>query len=155
MCAAVAERPDAFEPKDRWAMDWYYPVLTGALDGEAAKARLADGWDDVRHGGQGHPLRQRRAVGHRVGDRRVRAGLSPPSATATRRPTCCAWTRAHRRDDGVVLDRARLRPRQGRPTRFPFEEHTSYTAAAVILAADAIAGASPASALFTPRPLLD
>ena len=39
--------------------------------------------------------------------------------------------------------------------RFPFEEHTSYTAAAVVLAADAIAGASPASALFTPRPLLD
>ena len=24
--------PSAFEPKDRWAMDWYYPVLTGALD---------------------------------------------------------------------------------------------------------------------------
>ena len=43
----------------------------------------------------------------------------------------------------------------GRPVRFPFEEHTSYTAAAVILAADAIAGASPAAALFTPRPLLD
>ena len=41
------------------------------------------------------------------------------------------------------------------PVRFPFEEHTSYTAAAVVLAADAIAGASPASALFTPRPLLD
>ena len=68
----VADAPDAFEPKDRWAMDWYYPVLTGALTGEAAKARLADGWDDVRDGGQGHPLRQRRAVGHRVRDGRVR-----------------------------------------------------------------------------------
>ena len=31
---------------------------------------------------------------------------------------------------------------------FPFEEHTSYTAAAVILAADAIAGAGPASRIF-------
>ena len=33
---------------------------------------------------------------------------------------------------------------------FPADEHTSYTAAAVILAADAIAGASPASDLFVP-----
>jgi hypothetical protein len=36
---------------------------------------------------------------------------------------------------------------------FPFEEHTSYTAAAVILAADAISGASPASGLFGLRAL--
>ncbi len=26
---AVAGRPEAFAPKDRWAMDWYYPVLAG------------------------------------------------------------------------------------------------------------------------------
>jgi hypothetical protein len=31
---------------------------------------------------------------------------------------------------------------------FPFEERTTYTAAAIILAADAIAGATPASGLF-------
>ncbi|MSZ67984.1 MAG: prenyltransferase, partial [Actinobacteria bacterium] len=36
---------DAFEPKDRWAMDWYYPVLTGALIGDAAKSRLAEQWN--------------------------------------------------------------------------------------------------------------
>ena len=35
----------AFEPKDRWAMDWYYPVMTGAMTGVRAKARLAEGWD--------------------------------------------------------------------------------------------------------------
>jgi hypothetical protein len=39
------------------------------------------------------------------------------------------------------------------PVEFPFEEHTSYTAAAVILAADAISGASPASGLFGLRAL--
>ena len=65
-----------------------------------------------------------------------------------------AWTRAHRRDDGAYWTGLVHQPGKV-PTRFPFEEHTSYTAAAVILAADAIAGASPASALFTPRPLLD
>ena len=45
--------PDAFEPKDRWAMDWYYPVLTGALTGEPAKARLAEGWDTFAMEGKG------------------------------------------------------------------------------------------------------
>ena len=47
------------------------------------------------------------------------------------------WTRAHRRDDGaywtgIVYPAAR-------PCS-PVDEHTSYTAAAVILAADAITG---------------
>jgi hypothetical protein len=35
---------------------------------------------------------------------------------------------------------------------FPFDEHTSYTAAAVVLAVDAITGSSPASDLFRPLP---
>ena len=65
-----------------------------------------------------------------------------------------AWTRPHRREDGAYWTGLVHEPGR-RPARFPFEEHTSYTAAAVVLAADAIAGASPASALFTPRPLLD
>ena len=47
----VATQPDAFEPKERWAMDWYYPVLTSCLTGEAAKARLADGWAVFAGGG--------------------------------------------------------------------------------------------------------
>ena len=38
---------------------------------------------------------------------------------------------------------------------FPGHEHTSYTAAAVLLAADAITGASGAADLFAPRPTLD
>ena len=40
----IAHQPEAFAPKHRWAMDWYYPVLTGMvaawlaqlLDAEAA-----------------------------------------------------------------------------------------------------------------------
>ena len=31
-------QPDAFEPKDRWAMDWYYPVLAGVLTGDAGRS---------------------------------------------------------------------------------------------------------------------
>ena len=124
-------------------MDWYYPVLSGALTGEAAKARLAEGWDVFAMEGRG-----------------IRCVSDEPWVTASETAECALafaaigdratatdllrWTRAHRREDGsywtgLVYDGGR------RPVRFPFEEHTSYTAAAVVLAADAIAGASPAS----------
>jgi len=41
----VAEVPGAFAPKDRWAMDWYYPVLAGLLAAAPARRRLCEGWD--------------------------------------------------------------------------------------------------------------
>ena len=36
----IRTEPDAFAPKHRWAMDWYYPVLCGVLTGEAGRERL-------------------------------------------------------------------------------------------------------------------
>jgi len=38
-------QPDAFAPKHRWAMDWYYPVLTGVVGGAEGRARLSDRFD--------------------------------------------------------------------------------------------------------------
>ena len=49
MADVIRTEPEAFEPKDRWAMDWYYPVLGGALSARTAKARLAE-VGHVRHG---------------------------------------------------------------------------------------------------------
>ncbi len=43
---AIRNRPNAFEDKSRYAMDWYYPVLGGAICGEAARRRLLERWDD-------------------------------------------------------------------------------------------------------------
>ncbi|MEU1024842.1 prenyltransferase/squalene oxidase repeat-containing protein [Streptomyces sp. NPDC005904] len=42
---AVRRHPERFLDKDRYSMDWYYPVLGGALTGEEAKARIERGWD--------------------------------------------------------------------------------------------------------------
>ena len=42
---AVAHHPGAFAPKNEFAMDWYYPIFSGALDGEAGERRLDDGWE--------------------------------------------------------------------------------------------------------------
>jgi hypothetical protein len=41
----VSSSPSAFADKSRFAMDWYYPVLGGALRGSSAISRLSEGWD--------------------------------------------------------------------------------------------------------------
>jgi hypothetical protein len=146
MITAIAERPEAFEPKERWAMDWYYPVLTGALGTSAGKGRLADGWSTFVMDGFG-----------------VRCVSDEPWVTASETAECALafaaigdvdtacdlleWTRTHRRDDGSYWTGI-VYPQF---LEFPFGEHTSYTGAAVILAADAICGASPAARIFTPH----
>lgn len=143
MVAMICEHPDEFEPKNRWAMDWYYPVLTGAMVGEEAKVRLADGWPTFAMEGLG-----------------IRCVSDEPWVTASETAECALayaaigdvstaadllrWTRTHRRDDGsywtgIVYPDHLV---------FPFDEHTSYTAAAVLLAVDAIAGTTRASAVF-------
>ena len=41
----VARHPEAFADKGRFAMDWYYPVLGGAVRGVEADRRVASAWD--------------------------------------------------------------------------------------------------------------
>ncbi|HYI45320.1 MAG TPA: prenyltransferase [Actinomycetota bacterium] len=43
---AILEHEDLFVAKDRFSMDWYYPVLTGAITGDDARDRLLDRWDE-------------------------------------------------------------------------------------------------------------
>jgi hypothetical protein len=141
----VAEVPEAFEPKERWAMDWYYPVLTGALPAHLGKARLTDGWSTFVMDGLG-----------------VRCVHDEPWVTASETAEASIahaaiddidtavdllrWTRGHRRDDGSYWTGI-VHP-DG--IVFPDREHSSYTAAAVILAADTICGVTPGSRLFRP-----
>ncbi|WP_255950736.1 prenyltransferase/squalene oxidase repeat-containing protein [Streptomyces odontomachi] len=42
---AIHRHPDRFVDKSDYSMDWYYPVLGGAIGGEAAKDRIEQGWD--------------------------------------------------------------------------------------------------------------
>jgi hypothetical protein len=141
--AVVAGGGDAFEPKDRWAMDWYYPVLTGAVRGDAAKARLAERWDAFVLDGLGV-----RCV---ADERWVTASETAECAIAhaaigdvdTAR-ALLRTTRRHRDADGGYLTGIAYPQR----VAFPADERTAYTAAAVILAADAIGGLSPASRVF-------
>jgi MMP endo-(1,4)-3-O-methyl-alpha-D-mannosidase len=42
---AIRSHPERFLDKSRYSMDWYYPVLAGAVTGEQATARIEAGWD--------------------------------------------------------------------------------------------------------------
>ena len=44
--SAIREGDHLFEPKRRFSMDWYYPILARAIEGDRADARLAERWDD-------------------------------------------------------------------------------------------------------------
>ena len=139
--------PPQFADKSEWAMDWYYPVLCGVLSGEDAKVRLGDQWDRFVLPGRG-----------------VRCVSREPWVTAAETAECSlahmaindidtaidllATTRAHRCDDGAYLT-GLVYPKR---ITFPDQERAAYTAAAVILAADSITGASPASAMFRHPP---
>ncbi len=41
LARVIRDDPDAFAPKHRWAMDWYYPVLCGVIGGDPT---AASGW---------------------------------------------------------------------------------------------------------------
>ncbi|MER7046670.1 glucosidase family protein [Streptomyces jumonjinensis] len=43
---AIHRHPERFLDKDRYSMDWYYPVLGGAITGAAATARIERRWEE-------------------------------------------------------------------------------------------------------------
>jgi len=140
--AALLEGRPSFEDKRRWAMDWYYPVLGGAIRGAAADARLAERWGTFVVDGLGVRCVSDRpwvtvaescelvlsldALGHRAEARRLFSWLAP-----LRCPDGRYWT-------GVTFPEAELWP----------EERPTWTSAAVLLAADALAGRSRTAGLF-------
>ena len=146
LASAVAERPGAFLPKDRWAMDWYYPVLAGVVTGAEARARLGAGWDRFVMDGLG-----------------VRCVADKPWVTAAETSECAiahAAAGETGRAAGLLASTRHLRHPDGsyftgmvHPDRvhFPGGERATYSAAAVVLAADALAVGSPAARLFAGR----
>jgi hypothetical protein len=139
----ILTEPDAFAPKHRWAMDWYYPVLGGAVLGEAGRARLAS-----RHAAfvmEGYGVRC-------VSDR--------PWVTVAETCECAmAYLAAGERDTALTLFEWAQQHREpgGRywtgtvypeVVHFPGGEQSTYTAASVVLAADALGACSAASSLF-------
>lgn len=139
----IRNNRQVFEPKERWAMDWYYPVLSGSLIGAAAKSRLEDQFETfvMQHHG-------------------VRCVSDEPWITASETAECAMafaatgdldtaqfllnTTSQHRTSDGSYLT-GLVYPDK---VVFPANEKSAYTGAAVILAADSLYSISPASRIF-------
>jgi hypothetical protein len=136
--------PDAFTPKHRWAMDWYYPVLTGVVTGAEGRERLAERHAAFVMDGCGV-----RCVSDRpwitVAETCEYAMANLAVGNGVRATELFGWAQRYRTDDGRYWT-GTVFPDEG---RFPVGERSTYTASAVVLAADAFAGASPASGLFT------
>jgi hypothetical protein len=49
----VASHPERFADKSSFSMDWYYPVLGGAVTGGAARDLLGSRWEEFVHQGRG------------------------------------------------------------------------------------------------------
>jgi len=142
----VAERPEVFADKSRFAMDWYYPVLGGAVRGPAAERRLSGGWDAFVVPGLG-----------------VRCVSDEPWVTVAE--TCelvLALDGCGMRSAAASLLSTVARQRQADGTYWtgwqfvndePFPaECSSWTAAAVVLAADALCGFSGGGRIFRDGP---
>lgn len=138
---ALRHREEVFWPKQRWSMDWYYPVLTGALRGDAARERIESRWDEFVVEGRGVLC---------VSDQRW----------VTTAETCELVLALHAAGDpraqAVFDDVQFLRQDDGAYQEgwvFPEEVHwpgrtPPWTAAAVLLANDALAERGPAWELF-------
>jgi hypothetical protein len=140
---AVAHGSDGFVSKAEFAMDWYYPVLAGALRPETASARIDEGWS-----------------GFVMEQRGVRCVTHKPWVTAAETAECAlalasigrhheaaalvSWARRHRCSDGSYLT-GLVYPEK---STYPPGERSSYTAAAVVLAEDAMSSLTPAAQLF-------
>ncbi|MHB8670759.1 MAG: prenyltransferase [Acidimicrobiales bacterium] len=134
LARVIANEPDAFAPKHRWAMDWYYPVLGGVLTGGAGRAHLAQRWSTFAMEGKG-----------------IRCVSDRPWITTAETCECAlahdavgegktardllAWAQRLRHDDGSYWTGV-VEP-EG--VHFPGGERTSYSAAAVVLAVAALA----------------
>ena len=123
-------------------MDWYYPVLGGAVRGAAARGLLAARWDDFVV-----PALGVRCVDTNpwvTGAETCELALALDALGDRERAVRLVADMQHLRTDGGAYWTGYVYPDD---VNWPVE-HTTYTAAAVILAADALGDVTPASGLF-------
>ena len=138
---ALREHRDRFLDKSTFSMDWYYPVLGGAVRGRAGHDLVATRWDDFVVPGLG-----------------IRCVDTNPWVTGAE--TCELVMALACLDDPRALtlyaDMQHLRHEDGSYwTGYVYpdgvfwpHEQTTYTAAAVILAADELSGTTPGSRIM-------
>jgi len=143
----LASHPEAFADKSRFAMDWYYPVLGGALHEGGAAKRLAGGWDTFVVPGLGV-----RCVSDQswVTVAETCELVIALESCGQREQAAEVFATVHRlrHDDGSYWTGWQY----DNEAHFP-PERSGWTAAAVILAADALTGFSAGAGIFRDVPV--
>jgi hypothetical protein len=138
----VACHGEAFADKSWFSMDWYYPVLGGAVRGAAASRLLAADWDTFVVPGLGVRCvsNQPWVTGAETCELAIALDAIGDSAGALE---LFGQVQHLRAADGAYWTGWQY----ANGTHFPHEQ-SSWTAAAVVLAADVLADASDTAGLF-------
>ncbi|NWH08284.1 MAG: prenyltransferase [Alphaproteobacteria bacterium] len=144
---ALRQKPHRFdrtwEKKDYFSMDWYYPVLAGAVRGAQARRRLSQRWNEFIAKGKGcRCVTGQPWVTVAESCELTLALLAVGEAAAAR--DLFSWQHQWRAEDGSYWMGWQFEMNRPWP-----EERPAWTAAAAILAADALEQATPACGLFT------
>ncbi|HEY4345717.1 MAG TPA: prenyltransferase [Parvibaculum sp.] len=150
---ALRDKPHRFdrtwESKARYSMDWYYPVLAGVVTGEAARKRIASKWDIFVAEGKGcRCVSDQPWVTIAESAELVMALLV--AGERKRAEAMLSWQHQWRDTDGAYWMGYQFVNEVAWPVEKP-----AWTAAAVILATDAVIGMTPASRLFAERTLAE
>jgi hypothetical protein len=139
------ERVDLPEGPGRFSMDWYYPVLGGALRGDAGRARLLDPHLSATFLVEGIGLRCVVKNQWYTAAETCEYVLALDACGLTSRARqIFSWVHPFRNERGAYWTGL------GYPARVPYppNEETTYTSATILMAADALAGDSPTSSFF-------
>ncbi|MEH6551817.1 MAG: prenyltransferase/squalene oxidase repeat-containing protein [Pseudomonadales bacterium] len=147
---AKPERFDrTWESKERFSMDWFYPVISGALTQAQARARIDSRWDIFVRQGMGVVcVSDEPWVTVAESCELVMALLA--AGERARAVELYSWLHQWRGDDGAWWTGYQYSLNIMWP-----DEQPSWTAGAILLAADALTGYTPASGLLTEVNLLD
>lgn len=139
---ALDEHPELFTPKPAHAMDWYYPVLGGAMQADAAADRIDSRWDDFVVAGLGSRCVSTNPWVTGAETCELVLALDVIGRHAAGRSLLAAMQHL-REDDGSYWTGLEFVEN----VRWP-DEHTTWTGATVILAADALSRTTGGHALF-------
>lgn len=136
---------DLPEPPGRYSMDWYYPVLAGALRGAAGRERLLDPElvSSFMHEGVGCRC-VKDAPWYTVAETCELVLALDALGQRERARRVFGWTRAQRTDNGAYWTGAT----HPEGIVFPEGEQTTWTASAVIIAQDVLFADSRTSSFF-------
>jgi GH15 family glucan-1,4-alpha-glucosidase len=136
---------DLPEQPGRYSMDWYYPVLAGAVRGAAGRERLLDAELTAAFIEEGVGCRcVRDAPWYTIAETCELVLALDALGQRERAKRMFGWTRAQRTDNGAYWTGA-THPEK---VIFPEGEQTTWTAAAVIIAQDTLFESSRTSSFF-------